>query len=89
MTQTVTQIDIAALTTAVDRCTADLQELRRRLLPAHDKEILTTDEVMERLRCSRSTIYNLIRRGKLPRLKLGSLARYRAQDVAAIIASKS
>ena len=49
--------------------------------------LLTIQQVMERLRLGRSTIYRLIDAGKLRPVKIGKALRFREQDIQAFIAS--
>ena len=80
------QGDLAMFTAAVNRFTAAVEDLKPVLQSV--KKVLTIEDVMRELGCSKSTIYNLIRRGKLTRLKLGRLARFRAQEVQELISEE-
>ena len=51
-----------------------------------DDHLLTVREVAERLACSPALVRRLGARGVLPKVKLGRLARYRASDVARLVA---
>jgi excisionase family DNA binding protein len=46
-----------------------------------DREILTTAELAQFLRCNRSTINKLAKRGELPGFRVGSDWRFRAQEI--------
>jgi excisionase family DNA binding protein len=48
--------------------------------------LLTHKQVQTILNVSRSTIYNLIKDGNLPVIKIGKSARFRVEDVRKIIA---
>jgi excisionase family DNA binding protein len=50
-------------------------------------ELLTTVEVAERLRVSVSTVSRWAKAGELPVVRLGSLLRFRSDDVERILAS--
>jgi len=51
-----------------------------------EHELLTAKEVMGYLRISKSTLYRLIRDGRLKRIRIGRRAvRYRRQDVLALV----
>lgn len=47
--------------------------------------LLTTDQVIEMLQVSRSTIYELIDQGRLRPVKLGRLVRYSRSNIASMI----
>jgi len=51
-----------------------------------DDRLLTLPEVAARLACSPALVRRLGARGMLPRVKLGRLVRYRASDVARLVA---
>jgi len=51
-----------------------------------DDRLLTLPEVAGRLACSPALVRRLGARGMLPRVKLGRLVRYRASDVARLVA---
>ena len=59
---------------------------RHRVLPSDDDRLLALPEVADRLACSRGLVRRLGARGVLPRVKLGRLVRYRASDVARLVA---
>ena len=45
-------------------------------------DVMTTQEVMDYLRISRSTLYRMVREARLPVYRIGARAvRYRRQDV--------
>jgi len=46
-----------------------------------DRQLLTADEVAELLRLPVSTIYDLARTGRLPRLKIGRALRFSRSDL--------
>lgn len=43
--------------------------------------LLTTKDVRKLLKCSQGTVYNLIRSGKLPHLKVGALYRFTHEQI--------
>jgi excisionase family DNA binding protein len=51
-----------------------------------DDRLLTVPEVAQQLACSRAHVRRLGARGVLPRIKLGRLVRFRASDVARLVA---
>lgn len=66
------------------------------VLPDDDATLLTTEEVSRVLRCARGTVLALVARGDLPVVilygtgqKKGTLRRYRAGDVRALIDSST
>src|SRR5216684_1985671 len=50
-------------------------------LMANDPEVLTVKEVCDLLRIHRSTIYRLVRRGKIPSFKIGKDWRFRKDQI--------
>lgn len=48
-------------------------------------ELLTPNEVAERLRCGRTMVFSFLASGELPSLKLGKLRRVRPEDLEAFI----
>ncbi|GAB4527034.1 MAG: hypothetical protein Kow00133_15900 [Amphiplicatus sp.] len=52
----------------------------------HPDSLLTIPEAAERLRCSRATVYALVRRGHLDLRKLGSATRITARSLLRLIA---
>jgi excisionase family DNA binding protein len=56
---------------------------------ASDDEILTVKEVCELLRVHRSTVYKLVREGKIPSFRIGSDWRFRKDMLLRWIAEKS
>jgi len=54
--------------------------------PALADRLLTRPEVAERLACSPALVRRMDARGQLGRIKLGRLVRYRASDVARLVA---
>ena len=53
--------------------------------PKESAVLLTTDQVIEMLQVSRSTIYELIDQGRLRPVKLGRLVRYSRANIEAMI----
>lgn len=51
--------------------------------------LLTIQQVMDRLKLGRSTVYRLIDAGKLRPVKIGKALRFREQDIQAFISSLS
>jgi excisionase family DNA binding protein len=49
---------------------------------ALEDEILTVKEVSELLRVNRSTVYKLVRQGKIPAFRIGSDWRFQADLIA-------
>lgn len=49
------------------------------------KFVLTPDDLARVLRCHKSTIYRLLKRGEIPAFKIGTEYRVRVDDVRAII----
>ena len=47
--------------------------------------LVTVDDVRAALKCSRQTVYNLVARGQLHAIKLGSAVRFKSDDVLAFI----
>jgi excisionase family DNA binding protein len=47
--------------------------------------LLTVTEVARILAVSRSSVYRLVERGELPRVRVGGSARFRAADIEALI----
>jgi excisionase family DNA binding protein len=43
--------------------------------PICDMQMLTPDDIMRALRLSRSTVYNMIKRGEIPSIKIGNMLR--------------
>ena len=54
----------------------------RRNNAAHPSSLLTPDEVIPRLRVSRSTLYEWLAKGELPSYRLGRIIRIRETDLA-------
>jgi excisionase family DNA binding protein len=48
---------------------------------AHDEELLTSAEVRERLKISRSTLHRLVVSGTLTKIKIGTVTRYLASEI--------
>jgi excisionase family DNA binding protein len=48
-------------------------------------QLLSTKDVQTILRCSRTHVDRLVGQGDLPRLKIGSMARFRPSDVERLI----
>lgn len=53
--------------------------------PPPPVELLTYDETMETLRCSKATIARLVAAGELPSVKIGKSRRFDAADVRAFV----
>ena len=53
--------------------------------PSETAVLLTTDQVIEMLQVSRSTIYELIEQGRLRPVKLGRLVRYSRSNIESMI----
>ncbi len=53
--------------------------------PSETAVLLTTDQVIELLQVSRSTIYELIEQGRLRPVKLGRLVRYSRSNIESMI----
>ena len=49
---------------------------------AHSSSLLTPDEIIPRLRVSRSTLYEWLAKGELPCYRLGRIIRIRESDLA-------
>jgi excisionase family DNA binding protein len=47
--------------------------------------LLTIEEAAQKLRCGRSTIYNLMEAGALPSIKVGHLRRIRPEALSAFV----
>ena len=43
--------------------------------PISDMQMLTPDDIMQALRLSRSTVYNMLKRGEIPSVKIGNMLR--------------
>ena len=43
--------------------------------PICDMQMLTPDDIMRALRLSRSTVYNMLKRGEIPSIKIGNMLR--------------
>ena len=43
--------------------------------PICDMQMLTPDDIMQALRLSRSTVYNMLKRGEIPSVKIGNMLR--------------
>jgi excisionase family DNA binding protein len=56
---------------------------------ADDQEVLTVKEVCELLRVHPSTVYKLVRQGKLPSFRVGSEWRFRKDSIRRWMAEKS
>ena len=54
--------------------------------PGETAVLLTTDQVIEMLQVSRSTIYELVDQGRLRPVKLGRLVRYSRSNIDSMIA---
>jgi excisionase family DNA binding protein len=66
------------------------QETERVINPmAGDSEVLTVKEVCELLRVHPSTVYKLLRQGKLPSFRVGSEWRFRKDLVMSWMAQRS
>ena len=72
-------------TSGTERCetasvTADTKrrhrkEQRDNISPISDMQMLTPDDIMQALRLSRSTVYNMLKRGEIPSVKIGNMLR--------------
>ncbi|MBT4819661.1 MAG: helix-turn-helix domain-containing protein [Lentisphaerae bacterium] len=78
---------LTGFTDVVRELTEVVLELKERMNPP-EKEYLTFEDVMEKMDCSRSSIYNFIRQGKLRRLKWGKLARFRREEVEELLSGE-
>ncbi|TMB70116.1 MAG: helix-turn-helix domain-containing protein [Chloroflexi bacterium] len=54
-----------------------------------NEKLLTPEQVAERLQVTERTVYDWLRRGKLPALKLGRLWRIRPEDLEAFLLGSS
>ena len=43
-------------------------------------QMLTPDDIMQALRLSRSTVYNMLKRGEIPSVKIGNMLRVNKSD---------
>ena len=48
--------------------------------PISDMQMLTPDDIMQALRLSRSTVYNMLKRGEIPSVKIGNMLRVNKSD---------
>ena len=48
---------------------------RNNASPISDMQMLTPDDIMQALRLSRSTVYNMLKRGEIPSVKIGNMLR--------------
>ena len=48
--------------------------------PICDMQMLTPDDIMQALRLSRSTVYNMLKRGEIPSVKIGNMLRVNKSD---------
>ena len=48
---------------------------RDSISPISDMQMLTPDDIMQVLRLSRSTVYNMLKRGEIPSVKIGNMLR--------------
>ena len=48
--------------------------------PISDMQMLTPDDIMHALRLSRSTVYNMLKRGEIPSVKIGNMLRVNKSD---------
>lgn len=53
-----------------------------------EEALLTPEELVDYLRCSRTYAYQILARGEIPSLKLGKLRRIRRQDAELYIEQK-
>jgi excisionase family DNA binding protein len=53
------------------------------------EEYFTIDEVMEKIKVSRQTVYNWMNSGKLKYLKIGKLVRIKEEDLKRFIEGKN
>jgi excisionase family DNA binding protein len=56
---------------------------------ALDHEILTVKEVGEILRVNQSTVYKLVRQGRIPAFRIGSDWRFRTDEIARWLAEQT
>ena len=56
---------------------------------ASDREVLTAREVGNLLRVHPTTVYKLVRQGKIPSFRIGSYWRFRTDQIACWVAEKS
>ena len=48
--------------------------------PISDMQMLTPDDIMQALRLSRSTVYNMLKKGEIPSVKIGNMLRVNKSD---------
>ena len=48
--------------------------------PICNMQMLTPDDIMQALRLSRSTVYNMLKRGEIPSVKIGNMLRVNKSD---------
>lgn len=53
---------------------------RNNTSPICNMQMLTPDDIMQALRLSRSTVYNMLKRGEIPSVKIGNMLRVNKSD---------